>query len=165
MPYSEEYREFLDPAAKLLREAAALTTNATLRDYLNKRAAAFASNDYYDSDVAWMDLDSPIEVTIGPYETYEDELFGYKAAFEAYVTLRDDAETEKLKKFSALHAGAGKQSADRSEISQSEGGRVIADSRRQCCLQLRRRKQRRADGRFQSAERRTRRQSRKARNA
>jgi hypothetical protein len=100
VPYSEEYREFLEPAAKLLREAAALTTSATLRDYLNKRAAAFASNDYYDSDVAWMDLDSPIEVTIGPYETYEDELFGYKAAFEAYVTLRDDAETEKLKKFS-----------------------------------------------------------------
>lgn len=100
VPYNEEYREFLDPAAKLLREAAALTTNATLRDFLNKRAAAFASNDYYDSDVAWMDLDSPIDVTIGPYETYEDELFGYKAAFEAYVTLRDDAETEKLKKFS-----------------------------------------------------------------
>jgi len=99
--YSEEYREFLEPAAKLLREAAALTTNTTLREFLNKRAAAFASNDYYDSDVAWMDLDSAIDVTIGPYETYEDELFGYKAAFEAYVTLRDDAETAKLKKFSS----------------------------------------------------------------
>lgn len=100
VPYSEEYREFLDPAAKLLREAAALTTNVTLRNFLNKRAAAFASNDYFDSDVAWMDLDSPIDVTIGPYETYEDELFGYKAAFEAYVTLRDDVETLKLRKFS-----------------------------------------------------------------
>jgi hypothetical protein len=100
VPYSQEYREFLDPAAKLLREAAALTTNATLRTFLNKRADAFASNDYYDSDVAWMDLDAPIDLTIGPYETYEDELFGYKAAFEAYVTLRDDAETAKLKKFS-----------------------------------------------------------------
>ena len=99
--YNEEYREFLDPAAKLLREAAALTTNATLRNFLNLRAAAFASNDYYASDVAWMDLDSPIDVTFGPYETYEDELFGYKAAFEAYVTLRDDTETAKLKKFSA----------------------------------------------------------------
>jgi len=99
--YSEEYREFLEPAAKLLREAASLTTNTTLREFLNKRAAAFASNDYYDSDVAWMDLDSAIDVTIGPYETYEDELFGYKAAFEAYVTLRDDAETAKLKKFSS----------------------------------------------------------------
>src|SRR2546421_4714223 len=100
VPYSEEYREFLDPAARLLREAAALTSNRTLKDFLNKRAAAFASNDYYDSDVAWMDLDAPIDVTIGPYETYEDELFGYKAAFEAYVTLRDDAETAKLAKFS-----------------------------------------------------------------
>ena len=100
VPYSEEYREFLDPAAKLLREAAALTTNQTLRDFLNKRAAAFGSNDYYDSDVAWMDLDAPIDVTIGPYETYEDELFGYKAAFEAYVTLRDEAESAKLAKFS-----------------------------------------------------------------
>jgi hypothetical protein len=99
--YSEEYREFLEPAAKLLREAAALTTNKTLRDFLNKRAAAFASNDYYDSDVAWMDLDASIDVTIGPYETYEDELFGYKAAFEAYVTLRDAAESAKLAKFSS----------------------------------------------------------------
>jgi hypothetical protein len=99
--YSEEYHEFLEPAARLLREAAALTTNQSLRDYLNKRAAAFASNEYYESDVAWMDLDSPIEVTIGPYETYEDKLFGYKAAFEAYVTLRDEAESAKLAKFSA----------------------------------------------------------------
>ena len=100
VPYSEAYKEFLVPAAKLLREAAVLTTNATLRDYLNKRADAFSSDDYYESDVAWMALDSPIDVTIGPYETYEDELFSYKAAFEAYVTLRDDAETAKLAKFS-----------------------------------------------------------------
>ena len=100
VPYSEEYGEFLGPAAKLLFEAATLTTNQTLKDFLNKRAAAFSSNDYYDSDVAWMDLDSPIDVTIGPYETYEDELFGYKAAFESYVTLRDEAESAKLKKFS-----------------------------------------------------------------
>ena len=101
VPYSEEYREFLEPAAKLLREAAALTTNDTLKDFLTKRAAAFAANDYYASDVAWMDLDAPIDVTIGPYETYADEVFGYKAAFEAYVTLRDAAETDKLKRFSS----------------------------------------------------------------
>jgi hypothetical protein len=100
VPYSEEYREFLDPSAKLLREAAALTTNKTLKDFLAKRADAFGSNDYYASDVAWMDLDAPIDVTIGPYETYEDELFGYKAAFEAYVTLTDAVESAKLKKFS-----------------------------------------------------------------
>ena len=100
VPYSQAYAEYLVPAAKLLNEAAALTTNNTLKDFLTKRAAAFASDDYYDSDVAWMDLDSPIEVTIGPYETYEDELFSYKAAFEAYVTLRDQAESAKLAKFS-----------------------------------------------------------------
>src|SRR5215217_5242882 len=100
VPYSQAYKDVLEPAAKLLREAAALTTNATLKNFLNKRADAFGSDDYYASDVAWMDLDSPIDVTIGPYETYEDELFSYKAAFEAYVTLRDDAETDKLAKFS-----------------------------------------------------------------
>jgi hypothetical protein len=101
VPYSQAYKDILEPAAKLLREAAALTTNATLKNFLNKRADAFGSDDYYASDVAWMDLDSPIDVTIGPYETYEDELFSYKAAFEAYVTLRDDAETAKLAKFSS----------------------------------------------------------------
>ena len=101
VPYSQAYKDILEPAAKLLREAAALTTNATLKNFLNKRADAFGSDDYYASDVAWMDLDSPIDVTIGPYETYEDELFSYKAAFEAYVTLRDDAETAKLTKFSS----------------------------------------------------------------
>ncbi|MDX6269088.1 MAG: hypothetical protein QOD28_311 [Acidobacteriota bacterium] len=100
VPYSEEYREFLVPAARLLRQAAADTTNATLKSFLTKRADAFLSDDYYESDVAWMDLDAPIDVTIGPYETYEDELFNYKAAFESYVTLRDEGESEKLAKFS-----------------------------------------------------------------
>lgn len=99
VPYSEEYREFLEPAAALLRDAATLTDNATLKTFLSKRADAFLSNDYYASDVAWMDLDSPIDVTIGPYETYMDELFGYKAAFEAYVTLRNNAESQKLDRF------------------------------------------------------------------
>ncbi len=100
VPYSKAYAEFLVPAAKLLREAAALTTNQTLKNFLNKRADAFGTDDYYASDVAWMELDSPIDVTFGPYETYEDELFSYKAAFEAYVTLRDEAESAKLTKFS-----------------------------------------------------------------
>lgn len=100
VPYSEAYAEFLKPAGQLLHDAAALTTNKTLKDFLSKRADAFAANDYYASDVAWMDLDAPIDVTIGPYETYEDELFSYKAAFEAYVTLRDEGESAKLAKFS-----------------------------------------------------------------
>ena len=100
VPYNEEYREFLEPAAKLLREAAALTTNASLKSFLSKRADAFLSNDYYASDVAWMDLDSPIEPTIGPYEVYMDELFNYKAAFESFITIRNDEETKKLASFS-----------------------------------------------------------------
>jgi hypothetical protein len=100
VPYSEEYGEFLAPAAKLLREAAALTSNQTLKNFLTARADSFLSNNYYASDIAWMDLDSPIELTMGPYETYDDELFGYKAAFEAFVTVRDEAESAKLLKFS-----------------------------------------------------------------
>lgn len=101
VPYSVAYKSILDQAAKLLREAAELTDNATLKVFLTKRADAFLSNNYYDSDVAWMDLDAPIDLTIGPYETYSDELFGYKAAFEVYVNLRDDAESAKLSRFSA----------------------------------------------------------------
>jgi hypothetical protein len=100
VPYSAEYKQFLTPAARLLSEAANLTSNQTLKQFLIKRAQAFASDEYYASDVAWMDLDSPIDVTIGPYETYEDELFGYKAAYEAFVTLRDEAESAKLTRFS-----------------------------------------------------------------
>jgi hypothetical protein len=99
VPYSEEYKKDLAKAAELLEEAASLTSNATLKKFLLSRAAAFLSNDYYESDLAWMDLDAPIDITIGPYETYNDEVFGYKAAFEAYVNVRDDVETAKLKSF------------------------------------------------------------------
>lgn len=101
VPYSIEYQGELGRAAQLLREAAALTSQPTLKAYLEKRAAAFISNDYYDSDVAWMELDASIEPTIGPYEVYEDGWFGYKAAFEGYVTIRDQAESSKLAKLGA----------------------------------------------------------------
>ena len=99
IPYSQQYADDLTRAAGLLREAAALTENASLKKFLNLRADAFLSTDYYESDMAWMDLDAPLDITIGPYETYNDELFGYKASFEAYVNLRDDAETAKLSFF------------------------------------------------------------------
>ena len=99
VPYSVEYKPDLEQAARMLREAAADTGNATLKRFLELRAKAFLTNDYYESDLAWMDLDAPVDVTIGPYETYNDELFGYKAAFEAYVNLRDEEETAKLKFF------------------------------------------------------------------
>ncbi len=96
VPYSVEYQGELARAADLLRQAAALTAEPTLKAFLTSRADAFLSNDYYASDVAWMELDSSIEPTIGPYEVYEDGWFNAKAAFEAFITLRDDAETAKL---------------------------------------------------------------------
>ena len=99
VPYSIEYQAELGRVAALLREAAASTTQPTLKKYLEARAEALLSNDYYASDVAWMELDATIEPTIGPYEVYEDEWFNYKAAFEAFITLRDDAETVKLARF------------------------------------------------------------------
>ena len=99
IPYNEEYKSESTRVADLLRQAANLTDNPSLKKFLTLRADAFLSNDYYESDLAWMDLDAPLDVTIGPYETYNDELFGYKAAFEAYVNLRDDAETSKLTAF------------------------------------------------------------------
>jgi len=100
-PYSQAYAADLGKAARLLREAAALTENASLKKFLTLRADAFLANDYYASDLAWMDLDAPIDITIGPYETYNDELFGYKAAFEAYVTIRDDQESGRLADFAS----------------------------------------------------------------
>jgi len=96
IPYSKYYRELLDPAAQRLREAAAITDNAQLKTYLTKLTEAFGTDDYRDSDMAWMDLGGPIEVVIGPYEVYEDEMFNDKASFESFVTVVDRPESEKL---------------------------------------------------------------------
>ncbi len=100
IPYSIEYQGELARAAALLREAAELTAQPTLKKFLTTRADAFLTDDYYASDVAWMELDASIEPTIGPYEVYEDEWFNFKAAFEAFITVRDDAESRKLQAFS-----------------------------------------------------------------
>jgi len=101
VPYSVEYQGELARAASLLRDAAELTTQPTLKRFLTTRADAFLNDDYYASDVAWMELDASIEPTIGPYEVYEDEWFNFKAAFEAFITIRDEAESKKLQSFSA----------------------------------------------------------------
>ena len=101
IPYSDEYKDDLTRAANLLHDAALLTDNESLRAFLNLRATAFLSNDYYESDMAWMDLDAPLDITIGPYETYDDELFGYKASFEAFINLRDESETKRVSAFTA----------------------------------------------------------------
>jgi len=101
VPYSEFFAEPLGRAATSLRAAAAATDNASLRRFLELRADAFSSDDYVESDMAWMDLDSAIEVVIGPYETYEDRLFGYKAAFEAFVCVTSPEDSAALAKFKA----------------------------------------------------------------
>ena len=100
VPYSVEYQAELAEMAALLREAAALTAQPTLKRFLELRAEALISNDYHASDVAWMELESSIEPTIGPYEVYEDEWFNFKAAFEAFIAVRDDAETARLARLS-----------------------------------------------------------------
>ncbi|MGH7572136.1 MAG: dipeptidyl-peptidase 3 family protein [Gemmatimonadota bacterium] len=90
VPYSSAYHDELERAAALLDEAAARAENASLKDFLAKRAEAFRTNDYYASEVAWMKLEGNlIEPTIGPYEVYEDELMGWKAAFESFVAIKD----------------------------------------------------------------------------
>src|SRR6267142_2657140 len=99
VPYNVAYQEELTHAAALLREAAALSTEPTLKSFLTKRADAFLSNDYYASDVAWMELKGAVEPTIGPYEVYEDEFFNYKAGFESFITVQDEDESAKLQKF------------------------------------------------------------------
>lgn len=101
VPYSLEYQGELARAAALLREAAAATAQPALRSFLEQRAAALLNDDYAASDVAWMQLDTTIDPTFGPYETYEDAWFNQKAGFEAYITVVDPKETEKLKRFSS----------------------------------------------------------------
>ncbi|HEX8262068.1 MAG TPA: hypothetical protein VF547_04250 [Allosphingosinicella sp.] len=103
VPYSVEYRRWLEPAAKLLERAAARTSNASLRKFLSLRAKAFRTNDYYESELAWMDVSgTPIEVVIGPYEVYTDTLYGTKTAFEAFVTVQDPRESAALSHYKAL---------------------------------------------------------------
>ncbi|MGH6707012.1 MAG: dipeptidyl-peptidase 3 family protein, partial [Sphingomicrobium sp.] len=92
-----EYKQWLEPAAKLLEQAAAKTTNASLKKFLSLRAQAFRTDDYFQSELAWMDLTGTlIEVAIGPYEVYTDELYGRKTAFESFLTLKDPKESAAL---------------------------------------------------------------------
>ncbi|MDP4176301.1 MAG: peptidase [Bacteroidota bacterium] len=105
IPFSEYYIKPLAKASKLLKEAAESCDNPSLKKYLELRAKAFITNDYYESDMAWMDLkDNKIEFIIGPYEVYEDELFNYKASFESFLTIKDAQESQKLEKFASFLA-------------------------------------------------------------
>jgi hypothetical protein len=102
VPYSAAFKDILVPAAKLLEEAAELTDNESLKRFLQLRAQAFRTDDYMESEIAWMELEGVVvEPTIGPYEVYEDRLLGAKAAFEAFITIRDSNESAALEKLAA----------------------------------------------------------------
>ena len=99
VPYSRAYADQLQEASGLLKQAADLVENQSLAKFLRSRAEAFLTDQYRQSDIDWMDVkDSRLEVTIGPYEVYEDHLFNYKAAFECFITARDPEESRKLAK-------------------------------------------------------------------
>jgi hypothetical protein len=100
--YSQAFAEWLKPAAAHLLVAAAATRNRSLTKFLTSRAAAFISDEYRQSDKDWMDLDSRVEPTIGPYETYDDDLLGLKASFESYVTVSDPAASARLARYKRL---------------------------------------------------------------
>ena len=98
--YHEAYGPQLEAAANLLREAADLATNVEFANYLRMRADALQTDDFQPSDMAWMDMKTnPIELVIGPIETYEDQLFGYRAAYESYVLIKDLEWSERLARF------------------------------------------------------------------
>ncbi|HQK20774.1 MAG TPA: hypothetical protein PLJ27_25150, partial [Polyangiaceae bacterium] len=129
LPYSKAYADKLGPAAQALRRAASLTNEPTLRAFLEKRADAFLSNEYRESDRAWMDVKGPIEVTIGPYETYADQLLGLKASFEAFVSLRDVEESRKLetigKQMNALERNLPMTTKQRARMAERHQGSPI----------------------------------------
>ncbi|HSN52107.1 MAG TPA: Zn-dependent hydrolase, partial [Woeseiaceae bacterium] len=100
VPYHVAYRAELQKAAELLREAAGLAEDAAFATYLKLRAAALISDDFQTSDLFWMDVKSnEIDVVIGPIETYEDRLFGYRAAYESYVLVKDMEWSDRLSRF------------------------------------------------------------------
>jgi len=100
VPYHVEYAQELAHAADLLRQAADLAEHEGFANYLRLRADALVSDDFQESDFAWMDVKSnPIELVIGPIETYEDRLFGYRSAYESYVLIKDQEWSERLAKF------------------------------------------------------------------
>src|SRR5437879_1892696 len=97
VPYHEEYARFIQPMAKALREAAALSPDAAFANFLRLRADALLTDDYYQSDLAWLDLKDPkIDVIFAPYETYLDDLLGVKASYGAAVLIRNEPESQKL---------------------------------------------------------------------
>ena len=103
IPYSTFYEKHLKRASELLLQAATLSQDEGLTKYLTLRAKALVDNNYYPSDMAWMDMKTnPVDIVIGPIESYEDAIFGYKASFEAYVLIKDMEWSKKLEKYAAF---------------------------------------------------------------
>lgn len=103
VPYHVAYKPELERAAALLREAAGLSTDKSVAAYLRMRADALLDDDFRPSDMAWMDMKTnPVDIVIGPIETYEDQLFGYKAAYEGLVLIKDIEWSRKLARFASF---------------------------------------------------------------
>ncbi len=101
--YHEAYKDEIQKAASLLEKAAGLAEDAGLKKYLELRSKALLSDDYFASDMAWMDMKTnTIDIVMGPIENYEDELFGYKTAFEGAILIKDKSWSKKLEKFAAF---------------------------------------------------------------
>uniref|UniRef100_UPI0032166B99 dipeptidyl-peptidase 3 family protein n=1 Tax=uncultured Draconibacterium sp. TaxID=1573823 RepID=UPI0032166B99 len=106
IPYHIAFKEQIEKAANLLIEAAALAEDPGLKKYLEKRSEALLTDNYFDSDVAWMEMkNNTIEFIIGPIENYEDQLYGYKAAHESFILIKDKDWSKKLEKYAALLPG------------------------------------------------------------
>jgi hypothetical protein len=103
IPFSQEYKTLLSSASTEFKKAAEFVSDETLKTFLIQRADAFHSNNYIESDIAWYNVSSksPLEITAGPYEVYDDELYGYKAAYEILIHVRDFNATETLQKFTS----------------------------------------------------------------
>ncbi len=102
-PFHQEYSEALHQTSKILLQAAELADHKEFANYLKMRAEALLNDEFQPSDFAWMDMKTnPIELVIGPIETYEDQLFGYRASYEAYVLLKDMSWSEKLAKYASF---------------------------------------------------------------
>ena len=103
VPYHEAYKEQLTQAANLLNEASALSEDQEFKKYLALRAQSLLTDQYQESDFAWLDMkNNPVDVVIGPIETYEDALYGYKASYEAFVFVKDMDWTKRLARFAQL---------------------------------------------------------------
>jgi hypothetical protein len=100
VPYHEAYKEFIGPMSQALREAAALSDDAAFARFLRLRADALLNDDYYASDIAWLELNNPkFDVIFAPYETYLDDLLGVKTSYGAAVLIRNEEESRKLAVF------------------------------------------------------------------